>query len=73
MRRDSQEIGVECAEPHLSQDEGEVVLGWIWWDISGQADQVERPQVIVLEAFPQTPGSNRLPVVHVAFRWVVAK
>lgn len=81
LRRNGQKIGFKGAETHLTENVGEIVLRRAGRDVVGQANlmnvsgsasevvgmpyEVERPQVVVLNAFPEALQIDTLPVVHI--------
>jgi hypothetical protein len=73
LGRDSEQIGLESREAHLSKYEREVVLWRLRWNVRGQTNQIERPQVVILQALPQSVERDCLAIVHVALGRVVAK
>jgi hypothetical protein len=43
------------------------------WDVSGQANQVEWPQVVILQTLPESVECDGLAVVHVTLRGIIPK
>jgi hypothetical protein len=43
------------------------------WDVSGQANQVKRPQIVIVQASPEAIERDSLAVVHVTLRRIIAK
>ena len=68
-----QQVCLESREAHLTEDERQVVLWRLRRDVGGQADQVQWPQVVVLEAFPKAVPCDCLAVVHVTLTGVVSE
>jgi len=40
LRWDCQQVGLESREAHLAEDERQIILWWLRWDVGGQTDQV---------------------------------
>ena len=72
LGRDCEQVGLESREAHLAEDKRQIVLWRRWWNVCGETDEVQWPQVVVLETFPEAIPSDSLAVVHVAPTGVVS-
>lgn len=71
--RDREQVRLEGIETELLEVEGEVRRDRGRGDRPGQAEDVERPHVVVAEGLPQQARREALPVVHAALGRVVTQ
>jgi hypothetical protein len=73
LGRNGEQVSLESREAHLTENEREVVLWRLRWDVRGQANQVEWPQIIVLQTLPESVERDGLAIVHVTLRGIITK
>lgn len=71
--RNGEQVDVECAEASRLEDQCNVCSGRCLRYVGEQADNVERPQVVVLDGFPEASWRNGLAIMHVTLAGVVAQ
>lgn len=71
-RRNREEVRGEDVVVHLAEGEGEVGTHGTGRDGEQNSDEVERPEVVVLESTPQEAEGESFTIVHVALGGVIA-
>lgn len=64
VRRNGQQVSLEGGEAQTLQVERDVRGDWCGRDQEGQADQVDRPHLPVLQTIPEQLEVHSLSVVH---------
>lgn len=70
-RRDDEELHVEGAEAEGAECQSEICLRRTLRDEANEAEEVDRPQVVVFQRIPEPAWCDCLPVVHIALARVV--
>lgn len=69
--RNSKEVGGERVETQPFERECQVGSLRSCRDLESETQDVDRPEVIILETLPKQFGGNGLAVVHIRFGWVL--
>lgn len=69
----SQKIGVKSTKSQSPKRQGQVLIGRSSRQLKHQTNDIDRPQIIVRDGFPQELPVNCLPIVHVPFGRVITE
>lgn len=73
MRRYGEKVRIKSAESETAEDKGQIILRRLGWNVVGQADHVQRPEIVVFETLPEAREVHSLPVVHISLGRIVSQ